>query len=122
MPWNSRFWQVIRFLAPALMAGNAAVLKHASNVPQCALALEEAVRDAGFPAGLLRTLLVAGAAIEPAIADDRVRAITLTGSTATGSRLAQLPGPAVEKALLGLGGPHPFLRPRGAGRAAAAPA
>src|SRR5258708_13070912 len=98
MPWNSRFWQVIRFLAPALMAGNAAVLKHASNVPQCALALEEAVRDAGFPAGLLRTLLVAGAAIEPAIADDRVRAITLTASTPTAPRLPHPPAPPLQNA------------------------
>ncbi|HEX9495622.1 MAG TPA: NAD-dependent succinate-semialdehyde dehydrogenase [Candidatus Limnocylindria bacterium] len=120
MPWNYPFWQVIRFLAPALMAGNAAVLKHASNVPQCALALEEAVRDAGFPAGLLRTLLVAGAAIEPAIADDRVRAITLTGSTATGSRLAELAGRAVKKAVLELGGSDPFIVLRDADLAAAA--
>jgi succinate-semialdehyde dehydrogenase/glutarate-semialdehyde dehydrogenase len=120
MPWNYPFWQVIRFLAPALMAGNAAVLKHASNVPQCALALEEAVRDAGFPRGLLRTLLVAGAAIEPAVSDDRVRAITLTGSTATGSRLAELAGRAVKKAVLELGGSDPFIVLRDADVLAAA--
>ena len=72
MPWNFPFWQVVRFAAPALMAGNAGLLKHASNVPQCALAIEEAIRDAGFPQGLLRTVLVSGGAIEPIIADDEI--------------------------------------------------
>lgn len=120
MPWNYPFWQVIRFLAPALMAGNAAVLKHASNVPQSALAVEEAVRDAGFPAGLLRTLLVPGAAIEPVIADDRIRAVTLTGSTDTGARIALLAGRVVKKAVLELGGSDPFIVLRDADLAAAA--
>ena len=120
MPWNYPFWQVIRFLAPALMAGNAAVLKHASNVPQSALAIEEAVRDAGFPAGLLRTLLVPGAAIESVIADDRIRAVTLTGSTDTGSRIAELAGKVVKKAVLELGGSDPFIVLADADLAAAA--
>jgi succinate-semialdehyde dehydrogenase/glutarate-semialdehyde dehydrogenase len=120
MPWNFPFWQVVRFLAPAFMAGNAAVLKHASNVPQCALAIEEAVRDAGFPSGLLRTLLLSGAEVEPVIADDRVRAVTLTGSTATGARIAELAGRAVKKAVLELGGSDPFIVLRDADIPAAA--
>ncbi|HYY54395.1 MAG TPA: NAD-dependent succinate-semialdehyde dehydrogenase [Candidatus Dormibacteraeota bacterium] len=109
MPWNYPFWQVIRFAAPALMAGNGAVLKHASNVPQSALALEEAIREAEFPSGLLRTLLIQGAAAERVIEDDRVRAVTLTGSSSTGRRIAEVAGRSLKKAVLELGGSDPFI-------------
>ncbi len=109
MPWNYPFWQVVRFAAPALMAGNGVVLKHASNVPQCALAIEEAFRDAGFPAGLFRTVLLAGGAAEPLIADERVRAVTLTGSSDTGARIAEVAGRHLKKVVLELGGSDPFV-------------
>src|SRR5438309_6006799 len=89
MPWNFPFWQVFRFAAPALVAGNAAVLKHASNVPRCALEIERVFREAGLPDGLFRSLLVGADAVGAIVADSRVRGVTLTGSDRAGSRVAE---------------------------------
>jgi succinate-semialdehyde dehydrogenase/glutarate-semialdehyde dehydrogenase len=109
MPWNFPFWQVIRFAAPALMAGNAGVLKHASNVPGCALALETLFRDAGFPQNLFRTLMIGSKAVGEVIAHPHARAVSLTGSTPAGRDVAAKAGAALKKCVLELGGSDAYL-------------
>jgi succinate-semialdehyde dehydrogenase/glutarate-semialdehyde dehydrogenase len=109
MPWNFPFWQVFRFAAPALMAGNTALLKHASNVPRSALAIEEVFRTAGFPEGVFHTLLVGPEAAGALVADARVRAVTLTGSEQAGAAVAAASGRALKKTVLELGGSDPFV-------------
>ncbi len=109
MPWNFPFWQVFRFAAPALMAGNAGVLKHASNVPGCALAIEDVFRQAGFPEHLFKTLLIGSSKVDAVIEHPLIRAATLTGSTPAGRAVAGKAGEMLKKTVMELGGSDPYV-------------
>ncbi len=109
MPWNFPFWQVFRFAAPNLMAGNAGILKHSSNVTGCALAIEEIFREAGFPDNIFRTLIVPSKRIKEIIENKNIRAVTITGSVAAGKSVAGLAGSVLKKTVLELGGSDPYL-------------